>query len=288
MLKLENVSYNYGSFRAVENINFEVNEGDFLGLVGEDEAGKTTLLHIIAGLQTRYEGTVSLTKVVDEVTVPLELRRVRFVTDDIIDEEKVTGKKYLEYMRKTSDEYDVEMQDALCEMFGINIEEILLEMTYQDNKLVQLIAAICAKPQLLILDEPFNFLSKAAYYKLMDYVKKLNDDGMTVIVAVEKFEHIRFYCNSYVYLYEGEVKASGKVAVDDVYPKVVTVSGDDDRMLGEKMDRLLFSRYGRDVYLYEGKISALTDILKSAGCLDWMVEEVTLEEQIHMDFTRWE
>ena len=288
MLNVENVSYNYGSYKAIENINFNVKKGDFLGLVGEDEAGKTTLLHIVLGLQGRYTGGISLTEMVGEEKLPLDLKKVRFVPDDIIDEEQMNAKGYLNYMCKLADDYDIELQNELCEKFSVNIEEKLLDMTYQDNKLVQLIAAICAKPQLLLLDEPFNFLSKSTYYRIMDYVKKLNEEGMTVIVAVEKFEHIRFFCKSYVYLYEGEVKAYGNVTDEDVYSKVVTIFDCKEKLSEDKMEKLITSNYGRDVYLYDGDMDNLLDILHHTKCRDWLVEEMTLEEKIHMDFKRWE
>lgn len=291
MIEIEKVTVSFGKLAALEDVCLSVKEGEFWGLFGEDDAGKTTLLHVIMGFCTAYQGTVTVMEREQCIRDALLCGQIRFVPDDIIWEGEMTAYQYFECAEGASENYDVELQQRLCESFGIPIQDTLLSMTYQENKLVQIIAAVCASPRLLILDEPVDFLSKAAYRSLLLLLRELHKKGMTIIVAAEKYEDVRGFCDHFAYLKEGRLSAAAEVPEPDIRKKVVTVTG----LAGEAKTRLeehmtcCISEYGdRSVYLYEGKGSRLSRILTGTAGEDWLVEELTLEEELDQNYERWE
>lgn len=291
MIEIEKVTVSFGKLAALEDVCLSVKEGEFWGLFGEDDAGKTTLLHVIMGFCTAYQGTVTVMEREQCIRDAKLCGQIRFVPDDIIWEGEMTAYQYFECAEGASENYDVELQQRLCESFGIPIQDTLLSMTYQENKLVQIIAAVCASPRLLILDEPVNFLSKAAYRSLLLLLRELHKKGMTIIVAAEKYEDVRGFCDHFAYLKEGRLSAAAEVPEPDIRKKVVTVTG----LAGEAKTRLeehmtcCISEYGdRSVYLYEGKGSRLSRILTGTAGEDWLVEELTLEEELDQNYERWE
>lgn len=290
MLEINNVSVNYGKQKALEDICLMIKEGDFWGLFGADDAGKTSLLHIIMGFRTVYQGAV---KILDSniLTAGADLRsQIRFVPDDIIWEE-LTAEEYLCCARGTSGNYDTELQQQLCEDYEIPVRAPLLSMTYQENKLVQIIAAVCAAPRILILDEPANFLSKNVYRSFLCLLADLHKKGMTILLAAEKYKDVRGFCDHYAYLKEGRIVAAAEVPKRDIRKKAVTVTGQaEETELWKKADtvRLIAEHGNKRIYIYEGDGKELAERIADTECEDWLAEELTLEEELDENYERWE
>ena len=156
----------------LENINIVVDDGDFIALFGRDDIGKSVLCHTITGYAACYRGIV---KVFDREAASLtqsDNKKIRFVPDEAL-AELMPARRFFNMALHACNRYDTELQDNLCEKYGINIDERMDNMTYQDNKLVQIIAAICAGPELFILDEPNKYLSDPVWQMVCEELKKI-------------------------------------------------------------------------------------------------------------------
>ncbi len=275
MLKIDNLTYKYGSKVVLNNINLSVEQGEFLGIVGKDGAGKTTLFHLIMDFQHIQKGDIKIRG------------DIRFVSDNLIMED-TTARDYLSFLSKTTEEYNGDRQWGMCQMFDIDIDDYLQNMTQQDNKMVQLIGAISSEPAILIIDEPLNFLSKEMYCEFMDYLKSLSEEGATIIVSAKKAEHVKSYCNRYICLTDDTIPLSDRAVQNEILPKVVMAICEDRALLDARMTKFLFEKDGRAYYYFNGNMPKLLNILQLSRCTDFAVEEMTLEEAMHMDFSRWE
>ena len=95
MLKLTNLSKNFGKFVAVNNINLEINAGDFFGFLGQNGAGKTTTIKMITGLYAPTEGTVQIGGI-DIQKNHIEAKRlIGYIPDQPFLYEKLTGREFL-------------------------------------------------------------------------------------------------------------------------------------------------------------------------------------------------
>lgn len=288
MLKLSELSYAQNGKNILNSIDLSIKQGDFLALFGPDDAGKTTLLHILMGFLTKYEGTAEVFGKSADTWGPEERGQVRFVPDRILWEPYMTAGDYFRFVRSASPVFDEKMQKELCSELEIPMEGRLLELTYQENKFVQIIAAVCVQPKLLILDEPANFLGTQGSRMLLDKLQQWNRSGMGIVLAVEQYEHAKGFCKSYAYLKEGSLIAAGKVPQPDVRWKVITVEGKSPVGFQKAMDQCIGEHNGHTSFLYRGDMKKLSDQLKRLGSKDFAVEEMTLEEELEMDFSRWE
>ncbi len=289
MIQLKDISNQYNGVPMLQDVTLSVNPGDFFALFGKDDAGKTTLLHIIMGFLNSYSGEAALMGHKPDKLEKGFLGKVRFVPDDILWETGVTAAQYLEHARAVSPGYDMERQEELCGEFEIESGEELLNMTYRHNKMVQIIAAVCAKPELLVLDEPVNFLGKAFYRKLLGYLEMWNrKDEMTVLTAVEKYGDVDGYCTDYAYIKEGKIAASGEVPKQEERTKAVSVFGGNAAMLDKYLGEKISEYHGRSVYLYQGTKELLLGLLYKVGCTDFIVETLSLEEELDHNYERWE
>ena len=264
----------------LDQINLHINEKNFSVLFGTDDAGKTTLLYLIMGFAPMYQGNI----VWDSDKAPI----IRFIPDDIIWEKSMTVGQYMGFARKAASRYDQELQSRLCEEFAVPLDGQLLDLTYQENKVAQIVTALCANPDFLILDEPMNFLDSGTYLKVLDLLQERNQKGMGILLAAEKYEDAKGRCGSYAYLKEGKIIASGEVPDPDYRKKIVTITGGRQEGLNAVMDKVADMGEEKAAYLYGGAMEELPAILNEAGGRDFTVEEPTLEEELEEDYSRWE
>lgn len=287
MINVKEVSYCYKDKQILDKISLHVGKGRSLALFGADDAGKTTLMQCMMGFCRKYVGHIVL-KGKDVGHFPRQLcQDIRFVPDDIIRETHMTPDQYFAWAAKCCRSYDTGMQGQLCGKWKIETSKQLLDMTFEQNKLVQLIAVVCARPAILLLDEPGNYLSRKTLYEIMVYINGLVHDGMTVIAASETFAETGRFCQEYAYMKNGTICAHGMV--ENLVPwKIVTVSGGKESVIESIPGQILYEREGEKRWLYKGGMQELVHILDVAECEDWTVENVTLEEQLDADMSGWE
>lgn len=278
----------YNRKEMLQQVDLEVKKGDFVAIIGADDSGKTTLLHIIMGFIRKYQGNVQVLGKQPDNWNREDRSRIRYVPDNILWERNMSVDEYLKMAKTNSSYYNEELQNELCEEWEIPLQDELLNLTYQENKFVQIIAAVCAQPELLILDEPMNFLGTQGYRQLLDKLKQWNEAGMTILVAAERYEHVRGYCTSYAFLREGILEPLQKVPEVDKRWKVITVFGEVADSFRRAMDQCIREDYGRTVFLYTEDMDKLPELLKRLRPMDFIVEEMTLEEEVEEDYSRWE
>lgn len=264
---MRNVFNKYNGVLMLQDISLSIKKGAFCVLFGPDDSGKTTLLHLLMGFQLPSRGRLSLMGCRPNRIDGTKRQLVRFVPDDLIWEKKLTGSSYLGYAREASLRYSVEREQQLCRLFEIPLEEEVAKLPQETNKLIQLIAAFSACPELLILDEPDNFLSVEKWKLLLQCLEAYHREGMTILLSVEQYEAVGTLGDYYVYLKEGKVQATGAVLPDKKHVKRITVSD------GEK----------EKAYTFNGDVTKVRDILVYAGYDDWTIENLTLQEELEME-----
>lgn len=263
----------------LDNIGIHINKGDFAVLFSSDDEARHALVHCIMGYNRDFTGNIE---------VRCGMQRTRYVPDDILWEEHLTAGDYMLMVSGVSDNYDIKMQEMLCDKLGVHMDEELLGMTFEENKLVQIIAAMCSKPDLIILDMPQSFLGSAVKSRIYSMLKKFQSVGTTVVVVCDSYEELKTYCNRYIYIKDGAVRADGYVQDKDMRKRVITVEGKKSETLIKVLGPFIATRNGRSSYAYEYDMRRIPYILSKLGCDDYLIEEMTLEEEINSDYSRWE
>jgi ABC-2 type transport system ATP-binding protein len=289
IIDLKNITLSYDDSFTLQIKEFSVEEGDFFAIAGADDAGKTTMLDIITGMKAVKHGTVKLFDQNVRALHKGQLHELRYVPDNIIVEPDLTAQEYLSILKRHTPDFKDDVVDTLCEQyFKVDRSEKLMEMTYRDNKLISIIAAIASAPSLLILDEPGNFLDNETYRKALMLLKKMNSIGMTILIAVEKYEDVQDYCTKLLYLKDGNTVNTDMILKNRVPLKVVTFIGGKASLYEQYLGKPISQRADTYVYSYRATDPLLLKkILLASGCKDFMVEDVTLEEEINYDFSRW-
>lgn len=243
MLKVENVTKYYGDFLAVDNLSFEVKDGEIFGLLGVNGAGKTTTFRMIIGLLDKTSGTITLDGKPIDYT---QTDKIGFLTEERSLLLKLTVLEQAIYygVLKGMSESAVEKKlDELLERF--NIKEYknrkLKELSKGNQQKVQFITAIINDPKLLILDEPFSGLDPINVQLFMDVIMDLKKKGTSIIFSSHRMEHVELFCEKLVILVHGKPVLQGylKDIKKQYRKKNIHIIGDVDTKALEQIDGVL-------------------------------------------------
>lgn len=243
MLKVENVTKYYGDFLAVDNLSFEVKDGEIFGLLGVNGAGKTTTFRMIIGLLDKTSGTITLD---DKPIDYTQTDKIGFLTEErslllkltVLEQAIYYG--VLKGMRKSAVEKKL---DELLERF--NIKEYknrkLKELSKGNQQKVQFITAIINDPKLLILDEPFSGLDPINVQLFMDVIMDLKKKGTSIIFSSHRMENVELFCEKLVILVHGKPVLQGylKDIKKQYRKKNIHIIGDVDIKSLEQIDGVL-------------------------------------------------
>lgn len=186
LIEITNLTVSYNGHVAVDKVNINIKEKEFVCLVGENGSGKSTIIKTILELQKQDKGKIKLKIDPSEVSYleQFNMRDVDFpgTAKEII----MTG------MQKKSSKLfytkeDLEAFKEICNMLGIQeiVNKKIGELSGGQRQRVMLARAMINKPKLLILDEPCSGLDKKISDKLYDILLKINKEyGTTVIMSI--------------------------------------------------------------------------------------------------------
>lgn len=213
MLKLENVTKYYDDFKAVDNLSFEVNEGEIFGLLGANGAGKTTTFRMIMNLLEPTSGKITLNgkkinyDITDEIGYLTEERSLLL---------KLTVKELMIYYASLKgmkeDEIELELKKWL-KRFKIEDYENkkIKELSKGNKQKIQFISSIIHKPKLLILDEPFSGLDPINVDMFIDVINELKENGTMIIFSSHQMNHVELFCEKLMILDHGKVIVQGNL-----------------------------------------------------------------------------
>lgn len=292
VVSIKELKYMIGDTSILKDVSFGIEQGCFLGIFGADDSGKSSLLNIIMGFTGKNDFDGKVYRFGKDIKGCFGKRnnRIRFAPDDIL-WENIRGEEYLQFCKETAGNYNSSLEKELIELFQLPVQSVLTEMTYNENKLCQLVGLMCSNPKLLILDEPCNFINQEHWSKLLEVLDKCNREGMTIVLAVEKHAMLEGYCDRLLYIKDGQVAHcvtyNKEEKRTDYRQKMVGVKGGNKAFLQQYLGEILFESNGKCYYRYEGTTDRLCKILAKASCEDVTIEEMTLEEELDNDFDRW-
>lgn len=287
MLKVEHVTKYYDDFRAVNDLSFEVKEGEIFGLLGVNGAGKTTTFRMIMGLLDKTEGNITLNGKKIDYSVSDE---IGFLTEErsLIPSKTVLEQAIFYGVLKGLTEKEVEKRlDKYLEEFGITDykNKKIKELSKGNQQKIQFIISIIHEPKLLILDEPFSGLDPINVEMFKKEILRLKKKGTMIIFSSHMMEHIEYFCDSLIILVKGNTVLEGKLTKikKDFRKKNVKVQASLDEKEILKVKGVEGIEKNKDEYTIRLEDeSYVNDLFKAISKYDnvtkFVVEEPTLNE----------
>jgi len=233
ILKVENLFSGYKNFDVLKNISFSVFSGEFLGIIGPNASGKTTLLRTIAKVIPEYKGIILLLgKNIKNYGFKEFAKNVAFATNITDYSLNYEVKDFISLSRYpwNFEAYDEEL---LYRDFEINniFDKKLFELSSGELQRVIVAQAVAQTTKLLLLDEPVSHLDVGHQIRILDILKKINQERkLTIIASFHELNLASEYCDRLILLHCGEIKKIGKAqevldykVLEEVYNTQVVV-----------------------------------------------------------------
>jgi branched-chain amino acid transport system ATP-binding protein len=221
MLKLQNITAGYNKIPAIMDINFEINPGEIVSLIGANGAGKSTILKTISGLISPLEGKIFFNNI--EIS---NLAIHKIVELGIIQSPEgrrvfsaLTVKENLLMGAYTKSKIDLQQLDFIYTIFPIlqrRLNQFAGTLSGGEQQMLDIARALMAQPQILLLDEPSLGLAPVITKELFGLISMINQTKKTAIILVEQNATLALK-----HSHRGYVIKSGKLVL----------SGDSDKLL---------------------------------------------------------
>ena len=212
---IQNLRKNFGEKVAVNIDSFKINSGEILGLVGNNGAGKSTLFRLILDLIKADEGTVHMMDNTRDINVA-ETEEWKDWTGAYVDDsfmiDYLTPDEYFQFIARICGKEPEELQQFLEKFKHFMADEItgqkkfIRNLSAGNKQKVGIMAAMLLQPQILILDEPFNFLDPTSQSAIKHLITKYNEETKaTILISSHNLQHTVDICPRIALLEHGVI-----------------------------------------------------------------------------------
>lgn len=214
IIEVKNLTKSYKKMKAIDNLSFDVYEGEILGLLGPNGSGKSTTINCILSLLNFDKGNI---KILGKEMTPdaYELKaKIGVIFQDVAVFEELTVYENIDYFcglyikdKNTRKQY---IEDAI-KLVGLEEFKKFYPKQLSGGLLRRLNIAcgIAHKPKIIFLDEPTVAVDPQSRNNILDGIKKLRDNGATIVYTTHYMEEVELICDRIIILDKGKILKSG-------------------------------------------------------------------------------
>ena len=222
MLKLTNLTKKFGNFIAVNNINLEINAGDFFGFLGQNGAGKTTTIKMITGLYAPTNGTIHIGGF-DIQKNHIEAKKlIGYIPDQPFLYEKLTGREFLFFCGGLYKIEKNKLKKIIDETIDqLNIEQWVDKRTEEYSQgmkqRIAIASALLHNPRLLVVDEPMIGLDPQSALIVKNVLKKKASEGVAIFMSTHSLNVAEEICSRIGIIKDGQmIFEDKKIVVEQI------------------------------------------------------------------------
>lgn len=213
ILKIDNLSVSYGGIKAVKNITLVIEEGQIVTLIGANGAGKSTILKAISQI-IRYQGKILFCN--QDLSKMATLNIARLIAHcpegrQVLAQQSVIDNLEIgAYCRSGPIKHDIEKMFTFFPRLYERKHQLAGTLSGDEQQMLAIARALMAKPRVLLLDEPSLGLAPIIVREIMEIIKNLRKDGMTILL-VEQNAKLALQMADQAYVLEaGQITISGE------------------------------------------------------------------------------
>jgi ABC-2 type transport system ATP-binding protein len=216
-ISTENLTRRFGELLAVDNVNLQVESGQFFGFLGPNGAGKSTTIKMLTGLLAPSSGRMALLGI-DFAQHAVEVKRqIGVVPEGMGLFERLTAPEYLEFVGRM---YGLDKatthkrSDELLEFMQLadRAKTLIADYSHGMQKKLALAAAVIHRPRILFLDEPFEGVDALAAGALKELLARMTERGVTIFLTSHVLEIVERLCSHVAIIKKGQLVAQGSIA----------------------------------------------------------------------------
>ena len=208
VLEVNNLSKSFGKRKVLDNINFNIYEGDIVGIIGPNGAGKTTLIKTILSLYKCDTGSIKIC----DYDIKKNLEEALSKTGSIIENPdiylNISGRKNIEVISLINNIKDKDYIEEIIKFVGLEdrITDKVKKYSLGMKQRLGIACALIKRPKLLILDEPTNGLDPKGIKELRKMLKTISEkENMSILISSHILSEVENICDRVLIINEGKI-----------------------------------------------------------------------------------
>lgn len=281
-IEVNNLTKRYGAARGIEDVSFDVKEGEIFGFIGPNGAGKSTTIRTLLSLIYPTSGNAKIFGR-DFIKQSVEIKKeIGYLPSEVFYYDKMKVIDLLKYSASFYKKDCGKRMMELAEIMDLDLNRKIDDLSYGNRKKVGIVQGLQHQPKLIILDEPTGGLDPLMQQRFFDLLAEENRKGTTILFSSHILSEVQKMCNRVAIIKEGKIISLEKISTlransykriqaeltDQADPKLFSIDGVTNAIAqGNQLS-----------FLYKGDINSILRKLSEVTLLNLLIEEPSLDE----------
>ena len=281
VVQIKNLTKCYGKARGINDVSFEIEEGEVFGFIGPNGAGKSTTIRTLLGLIHPTSGSATVFgKSCFEY--PEIRENVGYLPSEVFYYENMRVIDLLKYSASFYKKDCTDRISELSEIMNLDLKKKIDDLSFGNRKKVGIVQGLLHEPKLIILDEPTSGLDPLMQQKFFELIAQENKKGATVFFSSHILSEVQKMCNRVAFIKAGKIIKLEKISSlkENTYKKIkIEMDSDPGR---EFFDMLGVSKLETEnntlSFLFKGDINSIVRKISNIKISNLSIEEPDLDE----------
>lgn len=283
VIEIKNLTKYYGKHKGIEDVSFNVEEGEIFGFIGPNGAGKSTTIRTLLKLIKKTSGAANIFGKDISTTKTCELlKNVGYLPSEVF---YYDGMKAIDLLKYSASFYNKDCTKKikeLSETLELDLNRKIEDLSYGNKKKVGIIQGLLHEPKLIILDEPTSGLDPLIQQRFFNILQEENKKGSTILFSSHILSEVQKMCSRVAIIKNGKIIKLQKMKElrDDTYKKFNITTREkfsagyfnEDGITNLSLDENSVS------FLFKGDLNQIVEKIHKLNLSDLIIEEPTLEE----------
>jgi len=281
IIEVNHLTKYYGKARGIEDVSFNVEEGEIFGFIGPNGAGKSTTIRLFLGLIHPTSGEAKIFGR-DCIQFGPEIRQdIGYLPSEVFYYERMKVHDLLKYSASFYKKDCSERIRELSDLMELDLKRRIDDLSYGNRKKVGIVQGMLHSPRILLLDEPTSGLDPLMQQKFFNLVREENKNGTTVFFSSHILGEVQKMCSRVAIIKEGSIinVQDIKTLQSENYKKIrVDGEGIQQKHFDVEGVTKLMKENGSVTFFFRGDINEIVKLISAQKVSDVIIEEPTLEE----------
>ncbi len=211
IIKINNITKDYGNGNGIFNVSLEIKKGEVFGFLGPNGAGKTTTIRHLMGFIKADIGNCVINDLDSFKKSAILQKEIGYISGEINFFEQMTGEEFIKFIANYRNLKDLSKAYELIKIFDLNTDILIKKMSKGMKQKLGIIVAFMHDPKIYILDEPTSGLDPLMQNIFIKMIHEEKNKGKTILMSSHIFEEIERTCDKVAIIKDGKI-----ITVDDI------------------------------------------------------------------------
>lgn len=282
VIEIKNLTKMYGKARGIEDVSFNVEEGEIFGFIGPNAAGKSTTIRTLLSLIYPTSGSATIFGK-DIITAAPEIKKdIGYLPSEVFYYDNMKVIDLLKYSASFYKKDCTQRIKELAEIMELDLTKKIDDLSLGNKKKVGIVQGLLHEPKLIILDEPTSGLDPLMQQKFFDLLEQENKKGATILFSSHILSEVQRLCDRVAIIKDGRIVTVEKISTlkENTYKKFKIETSSHVDITIFKVDGVnQLEIDGNTIsFLFKGNINSIMKKIAEIEIVNLWVEEPDLEE----------